>query len=299
MRKDCFPWVLLIFSFLLHIPLVAGSVPEVPVKTGTIAVGEMKLYYEEAGKGFPLVMLHGGGLDCRMWDGQFQFFARKFRVIRYDARNHGRSVGVPGLYAHHDDLKALLDGLSIKKAVVMGLSMGGYVTIDFNIRYPDRVAAIIPVAPGLTGYEFKSKEYALFIEKYRKAIEGGDTGKRIESFLESWTDGPRRTPAQVNPAVRNKVKEMALSSAKSRNRQSRQKRLDPPASGRLSEIKVPTLVVLGDLDMPGIVEIAEMIAGGVKGAKKVVIKGTAHMVNMEKPEAFNRVVMDFLQQLKL
>jgi pimeloyl-ACP methyl ester carboxylesterase len=291
----CLAAVGLVF-FLVSLFLPAEDVPfSAPggdrIKTGYIDSGQAKLYYEEQGQGMPLIMIHGGGLDRRNWDDQFDIFAKRYRVIRYDARNHGLSRGEPETFSHHEDLNRLMESLGVAKAAIMGLSMGGYVAIDFALAHPDKVLALVPVSPGLTGYEFKDREY---LENSKKIDSAKDLDEAVEYMMRSWTDGPRRTPDQVDPAVRNKARQMYKETYQDWPAGSREERLNPPAIGRLAEIRVPTLIVVGDLDMPGILEIAGMIEKDVAGAKKVVIQGAAHLVNMEKPEEFNRVVLEFL-----
>jgi pimeloyl-ACP methyl ester carboxylesterase len=263
-------------------------------KTGFVEVGETKLYYEELGEGHPLVMLHGGLLDRRMWDPQFEVFAEHYRVIRYDARNHGKSDGVPGSFSHIDDLARLLEQLNIQEAALIGLSLGGRTLIDFSIAHPEKVSALVLASPGASGYEFTSEALSENSKQMRKAFSDGDLQKAIQYFQRSWTDGPSRAPSDVDSAVRERVRSMAMGTAENWNRESVVKELDPPAMGRLAEISAPVLVVVGDLDMPGILEIADAIDENVSGTEVVVMSGAAHMVNMEKPEEFNGIVLEFL-----
>jgi len=268
-------------------------------KSGFIDVGKTKLYYEEMGKGHPIVMLHGGLLDRRMWDDQFEVFAKEYRVIRYDVRNHGDSKGVPETFTQYEDLLKVLDQLNIEKTVIIGLSLGGRIAIDFAIAYPERVAALVLAAPGASGYEFKGEAFQKNNEQLEKAFAEGDVTRAIEYFQRSWTDGPFREPSGVDPDVREKVRTMAADTLADWESRSIMQELDPPAIGRFEEIHAPTLAVLGDLDMPGIHEIVDLIRAKVSGAQKVVIPDVAHMVNMERPEEFNKIVLDFLAGLNL
>lgn len=268
-------------------------------KTGFIDVVKTKLYYEEMGDGHPLIMLHGGLLDRRMWDDQFEVFAKKYRVIRFDARNHGDSKGVPDTFRQYEDLHKVLNQLHIEKAALMGLSLGGRIAIDFAIAYPEKTSAIILAAPGASGYEFKSEAFQKNNEKLEQAFSQGDIKMGIEYFQQAWTDGPYREPSEVDLSVRERVKNMALNSIKVWEPQSIMTELDPPAIGRLDEIKAPTLAIVGDLDMPGILEIVDLVIANVPGAKKKIIPGVAHMVNMEKPAEFNAAVLEFLDKLDL
>jgi pimeloyl-ACP methyl ester carboxylesterase len=263
-------------------------------KTGFVDVGDTKLYYEEMGEGHPLVLLHGGLLDRRMWDPQFEAFAREYRVVRYDARNHGKSEGVPGPFTHFDDLAKLLDQLNIQQAALVGLSLGGRILIDFSIAHPERVSAIVLASPGVSGYEDTSEAVRANDEQMRRAFNEGDLPKAIEYFQRSWTDGPSRAPSDVDSVVRERIRSMALSTAENWNLESVIEELEPPAMGRLAEVRAPARVVVGDLDMPSSLEIAEAIDENVKGAEVVVMSGVAHMVNMERPEEFNEVVLEFL-----
>ncbi|NIM91913.1 MAG: alpha/beta fold hydrolase [Candidatus Aminicenantes bacterium] len=268
-------------------------------KTGFIEVGKARLYYEEMGEGLPLMMIHGGLLNHRMWDDQFEIFAEGYRVIRYDVRNHGQSSGIPGDFKHYEDLHELLEQLNIEKAVILGLSLGGRIAIDFAIAYPERVSAIILAAPGVSGFEFKSEIFKENSTRTNEAFRGGDVERAVEYFQRSWTDGPYRTPSQVDSAVREKVKTMALDTVNKWNPESVAKELDPPAVHRLNEVQAPTLAVVGELDMPGILEIVQLIKENVTGAETFTIADVAHMINMEKPEDFNKIVLDFLKKLEL
>jgi len=265
-----------------------------PPETGFLDVGGARLYYEQMGKGDPVVLLHGGLLDCRMWDPQFEVLAGSYRVIRYDARNHGRSEGVPGVFTQSDDLAELLDRLDIPRAAFVGLSLGGRTLLDFAIAHPDRVSALVLASPGAGGYRFTSAAYRENSERMREAFRQGDLPGGVEYFQRSWTDGPSRAPADVDAEVREKVRSMALATVQNWNSDSVSNDLEPPAIGRLAEIRAPTLVVVGDLDMPGILEIAHAIETEVPGAELVVLPGAAHMVNLEQPERFNEVVSEFL-----
>ena len=275
-----------------------GSNPQAPaVISGVVDVGTAKLHYEEAGKGDALVMIHGGNLAKEMWDGQFEEFAKSYRVVRYDARNHGRSRSEKATFAHFEDLNALFEELHIAKAVVMGLSMGGYVAVEFALRYPDKVSGLILVAPGLSGFKFHGPELEAFGEKYTAAVEAGDSEKMIESFMEAWTYGPKRKAEDLPQALRDKVRGMMRLTLMTRNKEAIEARLSPLASGRLGEIKVPTLAIVGDLDQPNILEIVDVLEKGSPDFTKVIIPGVAHMVNLERPAEFNAAVREFLEKV--
>jgi len=285
-------------SLFLFLFLPGGVSPERPSpdKTGYVQIGKYSLYYEETGKGDPLILIHGGLLDRRMWDGQFELFGRWSRAIRYDLRNQGLSRGVPDSFSYHEDLNRLMEALGIQRARIVGLSLGGAIAIDFTLAHPEKVSALVLVSSGLSGYENRDSSLLVNEKKQADAAAKRDMNSYIEYFQRSWTDGPHRTPEQVNRDVRQKVRDMIKSTISKPEGYSTVVPLAPPALGRLSSIRVPTLLVLGELDNSGIQEIASLVLKAVPGSRKVVIKGAAHMVNMEKPEEFNEVVGEFLSK---
>ncbi|NIO68951.1 MAG: alpha/beta fold hydrolase [Anaerolineae bacterium] len=264
---------------------------------GFAEVNGAKLYYEESGEGHPLLLLHAGVADSRMWDDQFGVFAQHYKVIRYDLRGFGKSAMPPGLFSSHEDVAGLLDFLNIEKAYVIGQSFGGYIAIDFTLAHPEMVEALILGAPNVSGYEPSSEEVQRFCTEEEEALNRGDLAGATELNLCMWVDGPNRTPDQVNPAVRERVREMQLHVFSLPEPEGVEEQpLTPPAINRLGEIRVPTLVIVGDQDVPEFLKISDIVVAGIAGAEKVVIPGAAHLPNMEKPKEFNRLVLDFLNR---
>jgi 3-oxoadipate enol-lactonase len=261
--------------------------------TGFAEVHGARLYYEIAGAGQPLVLIHAGIADSRMWDAQFTEFARQYRVIRYDARGFGRSPMPPAPFSHYEDLHGLLEILGIDHAILVGASMGGATAVDAALAYPEMVDALVLVASGLSGYTFSAETRQKWAE-IDAAFERDGVARAVELELQMWVDGPFRGPDQVNPAVRELVREMNTGSYSGYNEDATEQELEPPAMSRLGEIHVPTLIVVGDLDVPDIPARTTVLEQGIVGARKVVIPGTAHMLNMEQPGEFNRLVLDFL-----
>jgi len=272
------------------------------VQKGFAEVNGTRLYYEVAGEGHPLVLNHGGLVDNHLWDDQFDEFAKHFKVIRYDIRGFGQSGMIKkGMepYSMERDLYSLLQFLGIHKTYMLGLSMGGSLSVDFTLQYPEMVDALITVGAGLSGYEEEEpEELKAKFEKMEEAFRSGDIDRSVEISLQIWTDGPFRTPEQVNPLMREHVRAMTTHNFKRGDDEEVQpQRLEPPAANRLSEIHVPTLVIVGSEDVEYILSIADKLEKDIVGAKKVVIPHTAHHLNMEKPQKFNRVVIDFLEQV--
>ena len=272
------------------------------IQKGFADVNGTRLYYEVAGEGHPLVMNHGGLVDNHLWDDQFSEFAKHFKVIRYDMRGFGDSGMLKnGMepYSMERDLFSLLQFLNIQKTYVMGLSMGGSLSVDFTLQYPEMVDALITVGAGLSGYEEEDPvELKAQEEEMEEAFRRGDIARSVEISLQIWTDGPFRTPEQVNPQVRERVRAMTTHNIERGDDEEVQpQHIETPAAGRLSEIHVPTLIIVGGEDVEFILSIADQLERDIVGAKKVVIPRTAHHLNMEKPQEFNRIVIDFLEQV--
>ena len=272
------------------------------VQKGFAEVNGTRLYYEMAGEGHPLILNHGGLVDNHLWDDQFDEFAKHFKTIRYDMRGFGGSGIIKnGMepYSMERDLFSLLQFLDIQKTYILGLSMGGALSIDFTLEYPEMIDALITVGAGLSGFEEDVPEElkAMFGEE-EEAFKRGDIARSVEISLQIWTDGPFRTAAQVNPQVRERVRAMTTHNLERGDDQEvHPLHLEPPAAGRLSEIHVPTLVIVGGDDVEFILKIADKLEKDIAGAKKLMIPHTAHHLNMEKPQEFNRVVIEFLEHV--
>ena len=267
------------------------------VDSGYASVNGTRLYYEVTGTGHPLVLIHGFGSNLRMWDDQFLEFSKRYRVIRYDCRGFGKS-SVPEEekpYSHRRDLKELLDHLSIGKASVIGLSMGGSIAINFTLEYPEYVSSLVAVDSVLDGFRWSSDFFEWFTSLYSIARQLG-----VESANEAFMNGALFEPAMRNPSVAGRLRELIASYSGWRFlNDDPQESLDPTPNTRLHEIDCPTLVVVGEYDIPTFQGIAERIDNEVSNSSKVVIPGVGHMSNMEDPDRFNREVLSFLESLRL
>jgi len=265
-----------------------------PSESGFLDVQGAPLYYEVAGQGYPLLLIHAGIADSRMWDEQFQVFARQYRVVRFDLRGYGQSAIPPGLFADYEDPPALLRSLSIDMAHVVGVSFGGKIAIDFTLAHPEMVSSLVLAAPDAGGYPAFA-EVRQFNEEEARLLEQGDLDGAAELNVRTWVDGPRRTPEQVNPAIRERVREMQYHAFTVPVPEGADEiPLEPPAIERLAEIRVPTLLIIGEYDLEEKHALVDLLATEIPGARRVAVANAAHMVNMEQPEEFNRLVLDFL-----
>jgi 3-oxoadipate enol-lactonase len=258
-----------------------------------------KIHYDVRGTGEPLVLIHAGIAHLGMWDDQMAAFAQHHRVIRYDVRGWGKSKDPPGTYSQHDDLRALLQHLDVERAAVLGISNGGHIAIDFALAYPEMVKALIAVAPALSGYEPSFDEATAQKETAaEEAYERGDKAHAAELEAQIWVDGPQRTPEQVDADFRRRALEMIRYIFELPDTDGEVEELEPPAAGRLEEIQTPTLVIIGEQDVPAMSSIVDLLETNVAAANKVVMPGVAHFPNMEKPETFNQIVLDFLASIE-
>lgn len=263
--------------------------------TGFLTINQTQVYYEMAGEGQPLVLLHAGIADSRMWDEQFTVFAQQYHVIRYDLRGYGQSEAPNKAFRAHEELVQLLQQLKITRAHIVGISYGGKIALDFALAYPAMVEKLVLVAPSISGAA-PSPEVLRFTEEEEAALEAGDLDRATELNLQMWVDGPRREPGTVKPEVRERVREMQLHAFKTVfPEEAIERDLEPPALARLDEVQAPTLVIVGDYDIQPKLEQARLLEAQIPGVRLIVIEGVAHMVNMEKPAVFNSAVLDFLE----
>jgi pimeloyl-ACP methyl ester carboxylesterase len=245
-----------------------------------------RTYWEVAGAGEPLVFVHGFTLDTRMWDDQWEVFAAKYRVIRYDARGFGKSSVPDGPYSNQDDLRALMDHLGVERFHLVGLSMGGSISMDYAVQRPDDLLSLTFIDSG--GGGAPSRHAGSFRE-----IALGSGG--VDAARAVWLADDLFVPANRDEGVRARLAEIVGDYSgwfwtQSSNQQAVP---DPPAMERLDTITVPTLVIVGELDVPRMQENSNRLAT-IPGARKVVIPDAGHMANMEKPAEVNAAILDFL-----
>jgi 3-oxoadipate enol-lactonase len=252
-----------------------------------------RIRYERAGEGLPVVLLHAGVADHRMWEPQVRELSKTYDVIAPDMRGFGQSELPPGHWSPVADVLGLIDHLHLKPVHLLGCSIGGGVAIDFALEHGERISKLVLVGPGIGGIQFGAKYPELFAEA-EAAEKSGDHKAIVEADARLWLDGPRRSPGYVKDPIRKLFYEMD-SNFDSDWDSAPIDHVEPPAAERLHEITAPTLVVVGDEDAPPIFDAVELLMEKVPHARKVVIHDAAHLPNLEHPHEFNTIVVEFLR----
>ncbi len=264
----------------------------------TVPSGTADIAVTIAGNGAPaLVFLHAGVCDRRMWTAQLAAFAGSRRVVAYDRRGFGATQCQPESYRFVDDLDAVLKASVQGVAVLVGCSQGGRIAVDFALTYPERVAALVLVAPAISGAPDPAS-YPLAIQVLIEAGEAAERDADIERLnaieAHAWLDGPAAPEGRVGGALRALFLDMngrALRAAPAGDETGRVAAFD-----RFSELKMPVLFVLGALDFPHVNERGRLLSGRV-GAELVEMESVAHLPPLERPDAFNALLRDWLARL--
>ena len=251
-----------------------------------------RIAYDVAGSGEPVLLVHAGVADRSMWDDQVEALRDAYRVIRHDTRGFGETETEAVPFSNRADIAALLDHLGEPSAHLVGLSRGGQIVLDFALEFPERVRSLTAVAGGVGGYESPAELPAETWEAVEAMEEARDWEALSDWETAFWADGPGQSPDRV-PEVRRRVHEWVLTNYRAEKVEGEPQPLDPPAETRLAELHAPLLVMLGTLDDPGTVDSMRHLAASVPGARLEEFE-SAHMVNLEHPERFNRVLRAFL-----
>ena len=254
-------------------------------------VNGTRLYYEIAGAGPPLVLIHGFSVDSRMWDDQFDVFAQHYQVLRYDARGFGKSaLPTSEPYTHAEDLHVLVQYLGIARATLVGLSMGGRIAINFALAYPTATAALVPVDAALDGYQGEAESPLILLRRTAER-DGLQAAKAV------WLNHPLLASACKKPVLATRLNAMiAEYSGWHFTNHDPGRVSDPAAIERLDTITVPTLVLVGEQDTLDCRRIADILAQSIPCATKVVMPGVGHIGNMEDPVRFNEIILGFLAE---
>ena len=271
--------------------LLVGAVGVGDAQTRTLNVGDATINYDVAGKGPTVVFIHGWTHNISVWDDQVPAFKSRYQVVRYDSRGFGRSSGYADESAEPQDLLLLLEALRVKRAYIVGHSRGGSVALRFASAYPSHVAGLVLYGAFPEGFPAPPEVGQMFASLPAIAKQNGldSVGKLVLASPIAWV------PPGRNDVIDRYRRLWASYSGKDL--------LDPHAeSGRvpavtipqLANIRVPTLVIVGDHEAPFIAAVADTLAQRIPGAKKVVIPNAGHGAHFAQPASFNSALMDFI-----
>ena len=242
------------------------------------------LWYERTGSGEPVVLLHEGVVDSRIWAPVLPALAERYDVVAYDQRAYGRSSGWNGPYSLVDDLVGLLDELAITRAALVGASRGGRIALDTVLTRPERVTKLALLGSALPGHPLEIEGTPEQEARWEAAEERGDLDELAALNLEVWA------PLGADEALRR----MFLENAATSNGDDPALAVEPPAATRLREIQVPTLIVTGDHDVPAINEVGDLLERTIDGAQRLRIANADHMIPWRSPDQLATALIAFL-----
>ena len=248
----------------------------------------------------PLLLVHAGIADRRMWDPVWPMLTADRDVVRVDLRGYGESTERPeGSWSPRADVLEVLDELVVERAHLVGCSFGAGVCVEIALERPGLVASLVLAAPGGALLTERTAELAAAWELEGTAIDSGDMAGAVEANVTAWVDGPHRGPDVVPAVVRDAVRTMQrrafdLTIDWPDSVWEAEDELDPEAPERLDEIAVPTLVISGALDIDSIGLAAAQVVAGIPGARGVEWPDVAHLPSMERPDDFAAAVLDWV-----
>lgn len=237
----------------------------------------------------PVVLIHAGVADRRMWDSLWPALTAERDVVRLDLRGFGESSTRPhGLLSPVDDVLDTLTELGIERGHLVGASFGAGVAVEVALTRPELVSSLLLIAPGGSLIAEVTPDLRAFIEAETSALARDDLDAAVEANLVSWVDSPNRESGNVDPPVRDLVRRMQRRAFEVTADWDdiEESELDPPALDRLSEIRVPALVLLGGFDLDAIHCAAQRLAEEIPHARRVDWPDTAHLPSMERPDDF-------------
>jgi pimeloyl-ACP methyl ester carboxylesterase len=263
----------------------------------SVKVGGATLTGAHLGEGLPVVFLHAGVCDKRMWESQMVAVAEDgWQAIAYDRRGYGEAVSDDVPFNHVDDLEAVLRAFDIHAAVFVGCSMGGGLAVDFALRHPGRVIGLVLIGTSITGAPWSATEVEQMIEAAEEdAFERGDLDMLNRVQAHEWLDGPRAQSGRVAGAARALFLDMNALALGKPELTLEEKR--PSAWRRVSDVNAPTLLLVGEEDFSAIIERHDYLSEEMPNAFAAVLEGAAHIPSIERPELVNSMLLEFLDAI--
>lgn len=267
------------------------------ISNDKVMVPNGELYFEEIGKGkSPLILVHAGFSDHREWTHQMREFGKEYNTIAYDQRGSGNSSIIKTGFSPADDLKAIIDHLKIEKTSLVGHSIGGTIALDFALQYPERVSSLILVASGLNGYTWSGE----YLELMKKVWSVPQPEEMTKQFLSAPFYAISMGESSIKSEIETITKENFQKVLTWETFDARDVHwFFPESISKLRNIKIPTFVIYGDKDSEDIKQIAKLLSKSIQNVKTTQIKNADHLLNFEKPNELNKLVLDFLSGITL
>lgn len=255
------------------------------------------LAYLDTGSGAPVVLLHSGYVDHRSWHEQIPALAAEFRVIAPDTRGHGWSANASRPFRWADDLAGLLRGPDAGPAVLVGLSMGGVIATDTVLEHPELVRAVVTCGAATGDFQYTDCWHKGLQAESARTLGAGDIEGWLDAFLRG-VAGEHRAVADLDPDIPRRLREMALHTISKHTPGEPNHHVQVADSWpRLPKIDVPVLAINGGLEPADLLAAAERLAREVPDGRAEVVEGVGHYPNLEQPEVFNALLLDFLRAL--
>jgi 3-oxoadipate enol-lactonase len=255
------------------------KLPAIEKRSGSLDIGGSKIYYEECGAGAAVVLLHDGLLHSVTWEAMWEPLCRKYHAVRYDRRGYGKSDLPKAQFSPTEDLHALLAHLNVAHAIVVGNSAGGALAIDFALAHPETVEGLFLIGPVLDGLGVS----AAFEERGKKNSEPLTRGD-VRAAAENWSRDPY-VVGEGHDAARKKIYDILIDNPQDLKYTGEfQIPNSLPSNSRLSEIRIPTVILVGEFDISDVHAHAGAIEEGIPGADRDVIINAGHLVQLEQPE---------------
>jgi pimeloyl-ACP methyl ester carboxylesterase len=265
--------------------------------SGYCPVGGASIFFETAGVGRTVLFLHAAVADSRMWRDQMGL--ESLHTVTFDQRGFGKTSWVPEPYANRTDALALLDHLGLDRAVIVGCSNGGEAAMQLAIIAPERVSALVLVGTAPRGWQPEAgwEEEPLW-EETVAAFKAGDFDRVVDLDARTWLAGPSRDLGDVDEKLVDLFRDMDRPPQETESeRDEYVQTLDPPTNDQLDRIEAPTLVVVGEHDLPNLHEAATYLAARLSDRPAVVLEETAHLPSLDQPDRFNQSLTGFLHSL--
>ena len=254
----------------------------------------VRVHYEVAGAGHPVIFLHGHAIDSRLWRGQIGPIARSYTVITYDLRGHGDSDAPATGYSrthYAEELQGLIKHLGVTRPSLVGHSLGGGVAMEYALSNPGRLSALVLVDSGLDGFSYSGSFSGAVLKQRALLRQEGVSRKFVRAAMVS----PLFAGVRKQPELQGLVKTMLSGWSGA----SWLDGTEYPAAAashlqRLGSLRLPTLVVVGESDLPGFHEVANELTKRILVVRTAIVPEAGHLAPLESPEAFNDILLDFL-----